>query len=279
MTEREKPSGLLLKIADNPLIVLIGLIISIIALILMVALYIIDQKERELVYAINPIKTQVVTMGEFTGLEIIHNGIALGNTDVTAVQIAIWNSGDLSIRSENILKEVAICTDPPVQILEVSIVKNYREYDVTEFRTLDTEETLKNGRVPVTWRILERNDGASIQLIYLGSIDVDIYVDGLIEGGGAVNRVESGITIKSPTEQFKSEQKLRWFFIVYAGLLIIFVIPFFIWEVRRKFKSDDSKRKKRIDIILSILLLLVGITGAVLLLSSVFRYSGPPFGF
>ncbi|MBA7653131.1 hypothetical protein ES703_60974 [subsurface metagenome] len=279
MPARKNQTGLLAKMAKHPLVFLIVALLSLMAFIFMFVLHSVDQKERELVYAINPIKTQVVTMGEVTGLEIIHDGVALGDTDITAVQIAIWNSGDLSIRSDNVLREIVICTDPPVQILEVSIVKSYREYDVTEFRTLDTAETLENGRVPVTWRILERNDGASIQLIYLGSSDVDIHVDGLIEESGEVRRVESGVTIESPTEQFESEQNERWFLVAFMGVTIIFFVVFFARETIKYLKRGAPEKVKRWNIGAGIFLLLYCGFGAFAIYYLIIRSSGPPFGF
>jgi len=197
MAERKEQSGLLLKVAKNPLIVFISLVVTVLALILMVIFYFVSQETRELVYSVNPIKTQVVTMGKATGLEIIHNGINLGDTNITAVQVAIWNSGDLSIKPENILKKVVIQTVPQVRILEASIVNNSRDIEITGFMLEDTPDTLANGEVPTAWRILEKNDGASIQLIYLGSPDVEVFLDGAIEGFGEVKDTQQSIFMSS----------------------------------------------------------------------------------
>ena len=113
------------KISKHPLVILASLAVTIIGLVVMIVLFFVSQTSRELVYAVNPVRTEVVTMGQATGLQIIHNGVDLGDVDITAAKIAIWNSGKESIRKENILKDIIIKTDPSVPILEVSIVKYY----------------------------------------------------------------------------------------------------------------------------------------------------------
>ncbi len=269
MEERKEPSGLLLKVAKNPLVILISLTVAVVALILMVIFYFVSQEERELVYAVNPIKTQIITMGKVTGLEIIHNGINLGDTDITAARVAIWSSGDLSIKPENILKKVVIYTVPPVKILEVSILKNLRSVDITGFVLEDTTDTLANGKVPIAWRILEKNDGANIQLIYLGSPDVEVHIDGAIEGFGELKQIED--TAQS-----------TWFSIIVA-LLTVFLsalagaTTYYAGRNVARATVRYAFRARLILLPISVLLLLILLLGFLYLYST--RSFGPPFGF
>ena len=252
----------------HPAFAITGLIVGVIGIVLAVVLYSISQDKRELVYSVNPVKTQVVTMGKTTGLEVLHNGVNLGNTDITATQVAIWNSGDLSIKRDNILKDVVIHTEPPVRILEASILKNIKDYEITGFEIDISEVNLVNGKVPATWRILEKNDGASIQLIYLGSTDVDIYIDGFIESFGKIKQLES----IEPT---------WWHTVIVLVISMVFgiiVACLYVWISNRIF-SESSKPIRGAIILL--IILLVGGAGSLFL---IFRYLllssvSPPFGF
>jgi len=192
------------------------------------------QTERELVYAINPVRTAVVTAGQASGLAVLHEGEPLGSVDVTAVQVAIWNAGKQSIRHENILEDVVIVTNPPVQILEASIRHHSRE--VTGFTLIETPGILTSGRLPVSWRILEKDDGASIQLIYVGTEEVTFHVEGVIEGLRGIKDVELGVDIKTPQEQIQEEQIKRWvygIFSLFFGAVTVFVIYVALLKPRR----------------------------------------------
>ena len=98
------------RIAAHPLLILNTAICSVVALVVMTVIFFISQTERKLVYAVNPVQTSVVTQGQVTGLESRYNGKVLGDVDVTATQVAIWNSGDKSIKTEHILRDVFIYT-------------------------------------------------------------------------------------------------------------------------------------------------------------------------
>lgn len=261
------------KISKHPVLILTGWAGTMIALLGMVVLFSISQTSRELVYAVSPIRTEVVSMGQATRLQIMHDGVDLGNVDITAAKIAIWNSGEESIRTENILKDIIIQTDPIVPIFEVSIVKYYRDADVTGFSILESKELLGTGKVPVSWHILERNDGACIQLIYLGSTDVNINVEGLIEGIGEVGSVDTNINIRSPDEQVRRNRTLKWIFI---GVLFTYAIISFI-GVPIFFKGTKNWKDRIFPILLAIQgtgLLGVAVWYVIAQVPSV-----PPFGF
>ncbi len=165
-------------------------------------------------------------MEQATGLEVTHNRIELGDVDITAAQVAIWNSGDESIRKENILKEVVIYTKPSVRILEASISNYSRELDIIKFNITEAPELLEIGEVPVSWSILETGDGATAQLIYLGSTDVQIFVEGSIEGCGDIKRVGREVRIKTPAEQFKSAKIGWWVYLTWVFIVFVFSYTF-----------------------------------------------------
>lgn len=263
------------RLSRQTLILIAGLAVAVIALIVMIVLFFVSQTERELVYAVNPVKTRIVTTGQATGLEISYKGLEIGNSNVTAAQVAIWNSGDESIRKENVLKEVTIYTDPPSKILEALIVKSNRELEITNFSLLASSELMENGKLAVSWNILEKDDGASIQLIYLGSPEVEIKAEGLIEGSGEIKRVGREVKIKTPAEQFESA-KIPWFIYLFLGVIAITVT---YWGVTEAYKDFKRERKKSAVIDLSALVIYLS------LVAFFFWYFigrgplTPPFGF
>lgn len=109
--------------------------------------------------------------GKLSSLHVLFNGTVLKGS-VTAAQVSIWNGGGEAIRQQAILDSVRIRTKPSVPILGASIQKVSR--DAIEF-SLATNH-LDAGVVPVSWKILEKGDGAVVQLIYLGTPSVKIFV-------------------------------------------------------------------------------------------------------
>lgn len=239
-------------------------------IIVPVVLYFASQTERELVYAVNPIRTTVVTAGQATELAVVHRGEPLGDIDITAAQVAIWNAGEQSIRQENVLQDIVIFTVPSVPILEASIRERSR--DVSGFRLVATPESLAFGIVPVSWRILEENDGASVQLIYQGTQEVEVRVQGVIEGVRGVKEAKLGVKIKTPEEQVREQQRNRWIFGIMA--LVYGCIP--ILAVVLTFTTPPERRRLWLALAISSV-----IPFAIFIWQYFFVTAGlwPPFGF
>lgn len=229
------------RIGGHPRLILAGFIVTLLALIVMVVLFFVGQKERDLVYAVNPVQTQIVTQGQARELEVLHKGEKLGDVDITAVQVAIWNAGGESIRATNVLKEVVIWTHDGVPVLEATAVKQSRDIEVTGLGIVADPEELRKGRVHVRWEILEKNDGGSFQLICLGATDINVGVEGLIEGRGEVRQIVSGVKVKTPIEQVREVLQLRW--LGYAILLtggIMFIVG--VSTVARRQQSAGKQK-------------------------------------
>lgn len=166
----------------------IGTVLALILGIFQLFLFINSQVERELVYAVNPTRTVIVASRQCHDLKVSYRDRELGCVDITAVQITILNKGRQFIRTESIFKPVYILASPPVEILDASVIKTSR--DTIEFALVDPLESWKTGQVPVEWHILEKNDGAMIQLIYLGGSEIEFKVVGDIEGVSEIKRID-----------------------------------------------------------------------------------------
>ena len=229
-----------------------------------------SRKQRELVFSVNPIRTRVVSSRQATELSVSYQNEPLGNVDITAVQLAIWNAGNESIKAEHIRKEIIVTTNPPVRILEASVRKVSPD---TGFNLSDSTDSKAEGRVPLSWEILERNDGASIQLLYLDNpvdtSEVDILIEGLIEGQGRTKRKVTSSSFKSPQEHWKSLRQQSFFVAISFLVLLVTGVLRFAFQVR----GPEDAVLLLFDI--SVFLLFV----AVLSLLSTMRERFPPFGF
>jgi hypothetical protein len=88
----------------------LGLAVGVIGLLYAV----LTHQTRELAVCINETRTTVVRSGQTTDLQVIDKGQTI-STDITALQVTIWNSGEESIRPESVLEPITLLTEPKVQ--------------------------------------------------------------------------------------------------------------------------------------------------------------------
>ena len=132
-------------------------------------------RERNLTYYINPNVTTIVKPKTLADLAVSYHGFPITN-GLYSVQIAIWNKGNEPIEDMDILRPISIIAPKGVQVIQLSIVKVSR--DVTSFHFIDGSPP---DRIETSWRILEQNDGAVIQLFYTGESEAEFIVDGVIK--------------------------------------------------------------------------------------------------
>lgn len=202
------PKGNLLGFLSHPVVVVLGLFGSVASLIgIPLAFYLSAKEYPKLTYYVNPAKAVVVKAGQASRLTTSYDNKVI-DTDITAAQVQLWNSGGESIKRESVLRPVVIYTDNNTPILEATIRKARRE--VTRL-ALNTEEA-QQGRVTVLWDILEQTDGGAIQLIYAGSTSVPIRVDGVIEGQPQIAEYNS--------EEWSNGSWARFFLLIAFTLLM-----------------------------------------------------------
>lgn len=160
--------------ARNPRIGLLGTVASLIGIPLSVFLFAASDKERDIRFEVSASPTTIIRAGQSSDLKVQFKGRDL-NSDVSSIQIAIWNAGRESVRRENILsKTVTMTLAPETTILEARVKKTTRE--LLGFHL----ESLGNA-LSMSWDILEPGDGALLEVIYMGST-VNIRTEGAIEG-------------------------------------------------------------------------------------------------
>jgi hypothetical protein len=160
--------------------VLIGVLVSL-------AIYLAQKKEREVVYVVNPTRTQIVSAGQTSAIRVLYQGKEL-TSDVTSVQIAIWNRGRLPTRRQNVERPATIQLIPSVPILESRLI-NERRPDISIISLDKTNEA--RGQLRVDWNILEHDDGGVIQIVFPGTKGHDIRITGTIEEEGDIQPASS----------------------------------------------------------------------------------------
>lgn len=249
---------------------LLGTLIGIVGIVLSIYIYHESREYPQLSYFVHPVKASVLKAGQASKLRCDFEGQSI-TSDITVAQVAVWNQGKKSIKRDNILKPVVLYLTNGSPILEAILRKQSR--DVVNLE-LDRKE-LSNGRLIVSWAILEKNDGAIIQLTYAGGPEVPILLDGIVEGQANVERVDYSGKLPSPEEQYRSRTQgdhlFRWILLGMALLLIITSVGL----LKRLSPSD------RVGFVFHIMGIIIGFAAIVVLV--VFRVLstplGPPFGF
>lgn len=160
----------------------LGVLASIVSVPLGIYFYFAQSRERILSFDRSHEPLVVVKAGEATEISVSYRDTPI-TSDVTATQVSVWNAGKESIKREHILKPVVIKTLNNCRILEAKIQKSVRSVSEVD---LDTSQMAK-GEIGLSWKILERNDGALIQLIYEGTPAIELRATSVIEGQGDVN--------------------------------------------------------------------------------------------
>lgn len=177
--------GLLNWYSAHPLIGLIGTVCSVLGLLLAITFFVTSIKSRDLSFYVNPAKITIVKSGQTSDLHVSYRARELAS-DVTVLQVQLWNAGRESIHPQQVLSPVLLERSPSAPILEARIRKVSRA--VTDVQ-LDTRK-LDQGRLGIYWKILEHDDGALIQLILAGPPETTVKATGTIEGQNGINAVE-----------------------------------------------------------------------------------------
>lgn len=197
----------------------IGWTIGIIAIIIAIWTYYASRVKPALSYSVDPNRAILVNaespaIADFT---IQFNGNTISRNNVTAATIYLWNAGSAATHQAQILSPLKIRVPQGTQIFKASIVRASRPICGVELHRL----ALPN-EYGMSFNILEPQDGAAIQIIYGGPPNVDISVDGLIEGQDVIHRVFSGkLTKEEEANPLIALRHGHWQFLCGAILICI----------------------------------------------------------
>jgi hypothetical protein len=93
--------------AKHPLLGLIGTIASVVGVAFTVIVFFVSQRDRDIRYMVSASPTTIVRGGQSSDLRV-HFKEKEVTSDVSSIQVEIWNNGKESIRGENILSPVTM---------------------------------------------------------------------------------------------------------------------------------------------------------------------------
>jgi hypothetical protein len=157
--------------------IIIGVIVS-------AFFYWVSEKSRDLTFVLSPSRPEIVRAGVVSDIKAYYKGTEItGNLSI--ITIAVWNQGREPIRyAEDVLRPITVRPGADMKILEVKIVKSTREE--IGFQVVPTTP---DGGFNISWRILERGDGALLQLLAVNAPAAPILpvaIAGSVVGQGAI---------------------------------------------------------------------------------------------
>jgi hypothetical protein len=275
MISENKPRPPFLQFfVNHPVVGMVCFLAALVTIATTAYLLVIGRETRNLFYYCNPIKTSIVQAGNIKTLEVFHNGQKI-ETDVTAMQVAIWNKGRLPILKSDVLEDCVLLLEPPVRILDAEVTKQSRSL----VNLTLSKDFLNQGRIPLTWKILEHNDGGVIQLIFSGNANTDIEIQGSIIGQASIHKMRSPDKLTNLSAKEASQAGIAFLILAFLGLFfcIVHLIPEkWINEAKGK-RSDRPNKISKSEIRRATVYLIEGIICFFLFL--IVHRNGPPFGF
>ncbi|MBI2494032.1 MAG: hypothetical protein HYV94_18300 [Candidatus Rokubacteria bacterium] len=263
------------RFANNPYYILLVSVATLISVPLTIVLYFESQHNRDLVFTVDPARTIIARAGGPSELKVEFKGDVI-KTDVVGVQVSLWNQGKGSIRASDVLTPLEIRLNPPAPILQVSAAKTSRSVIAL---TLENDAgLLRQGRIPVTFRILERDDGGNIQIIYAGPSDVEISLVGVVEGAGAPRNLRAtGWPVREKGPPSRGDRLFTrlfpWFYV-----LFLFVVP--IPAMIKHLRHRGPRSARDVILLLTDCLMFAGAIGILFIVFRWFPYvPTPPFGY
>lgn len=221
----------------HPLVSFIGMVLSI---VLAIYFGVSSKQTRELVIASDP-AVAVVKAGQASSIDVIYHGQKI-TTDVYARQIYFWNVGTESIRTENVLEPIGIVI-PHGKILETRVKK------VSRPLTGITTAISSSDEVGVSWKILEHNDGAAIEIIYASPDASRVEAVGTVEHQRRLKVQESEVTMNDHNET----SKMR--LLVIGGMFCVMFLVMIIRNIRAMFLRSHRRSVDFDDVVQTVLLL------------------------
>lgn len=183
MNKEGKASGFLVR---NWLGVL-GLAVGIGGIVLSIYFFYGSIAEREPVFLIDPVKTTIVDSKLFqrTSLKVSKSDNTPVNADVSSLRFYFWNRGKLAIKPDNVLQPLILSlTDQNGEILDYKLLQTSRPDIVQADIVPDASDRARNLRL--NFKILEKNDGFTGQIIFSGDTYATLAPSGVIEGAGRI---------------------------------------------------------------------------------------------
>ena len=247
-----------------------GFFVGIAGIVLAIYFYFAGITKPNLIFLLHPIRTPIVLAGNLSDISVSLRGKPI-NGNLTAAQFIIWNSGKTPVRHEDILKPIVLLTTSNSPIYKATIRNVSR--DVVRFQLITNE--MNSGRLSFDWKILEHNDGASIQVLYGGDHKMVFFEsDGVVVGQRQV-----------PFEILDVEhQSLKSTVFGVFGFLILALLcaagtKSCIKELIKAIHNKKNWKLILVNVLMVITCGVITILSCIVALLSFFAKNAPPFDF
>jgi len=179
-------------------------------------------QERLPTFYVSPSRARIVDTSVSTPaqLQVLYRGKDLA-ANVNAVILYFWNNGKLPIKAEDVLEPLKVELEPGSEIIDARVLRLSR--GVTNFAKGEVSDTARNV-LPLSFRILERSDGAALQIIYTGKPNAHIAMTGIIVGANQPQEIAPPAGSGSAKEAEK-QMKMLAFAVALTGAFAIFLMP------------------------------------------------------
>ncbi|MDP3910527.1 MAG: hypothetical protein Q8Q14_09040 [Gemmatimonadales bacterium] len=139
-------------------------------------------EKRDPVFVVDPTRTEIVSRArvETAPIRVLRQDGRPVSADLYAIRFYFWNAGRRSIRPENVLDTIRLTIDSTAEILDYKILKTSRAITAAQLHAGAGSVALRS--LVVTFRILERDDGFTGQIMYEGPGHAALRISGLVEG-------------------------------------------------------------------------------------------------
>jgi hypothetical protein len=143
--------------------------------------------EKEPIFLIDPIRTIVINSKSLpkTTLKIAKENDIPVQGDIISIRFYFWNNGKQTIRKEHILTPLILSlSDKGGEILDYKLLSLSRKEVINAM--IERNELEPKTSLNITFRILEKHDGFTGQIIYSGDPNSELIMKGVIEGVKAI---------------------------------------------------------------------------------------------
>lgn len=145
--------------------------------------YQLSKSEREPIFLIDPIRAPIIDSKTFpkTALRVVKGENTPIDGDITSIRFYFWNNGKEPIRKEHILSPILVSlSDKRGEILNYKLLSQSRPEVINA--TVERYDPDLKTSLKISFRILEKNDGFTGQVLYSGDPNANLIIKGVIEG-------------------------------------------------------------------------------------------------
>lgn len=152
----------------------ITLALAIISIGLSIILYDFSTKEKEISFQINEPTSLIFDFQNSSNLiKLIQHDTLVLKENVYLLTGVIWNSGDASIKNEDVRKDLCFALNEANKILDYNIISQTEEVESGfEMKKID------DNNIHITWKYFDAENGFRFQILYSGNPDPEFTVNG-----------------------------------------------------------------------------------------------------